>query len=71
MHIKQKLSQHRRDFTAIYECEHCGHERKGTGYDDRHFHEKVIPAMPCRECGKRGSVTTPRSTPDIPEGLVL
>jgi len=29
MKIKKIVSQHRRDFIAIYECEHCGHEEKG------------------------------------------
>ena len=51
MRIKQVLSQHRRDFVAIYECEHCGYERKGGGYDDRNYHDRVIPAMKCSECG--------------------
>lgn len=27
MKIKEIISQNRRDFTAIYQCEHCGHER--------------------------------------------
>lgn len=52
MKIKEKLSQHRRDFTAIYECENCGHEVKSTGYDDSHFHNEVIPKMKCPKCGK-------------------
>ncbi len=52
MKIKEILSQSRRDFTAIYVCEHCGYEEKGYGYDDTHFHEKVIPAKVCPKCGK-------------------
>ena len=52
MKIKEIKSQNRRDFTAIYKCEHCGHEEKGSGYDDNYFHENVIPAMKCKECGK-------------------
>lgn len=52
MRIKEILSQHRRDFRAIYECEHCGKEVKGSGYDDRNFHDNVIPKMECKECGK-------------------
>lgn len=52
MKIKTITSQHRRDFYAIYECEHCGHTHKGSGYDDGHFHGNVIPAMKCPECGK-------------------
>jgi DNA-directed RNA polymerase subunit M/transcription elongation factor TFIIS len=52
MRIKQIKSQHRRDFTAIYECEHCGNVCEGPGYDDRYFHEMVIPEMKCDNCGK-------------------
>lgn len=52
MRIKTIIRQHRRDFTAIYECEHCGREGEGDGYDDRHFHEEVIPAIKCAKCGK-------------------
>ncbi len=52
MKIKTITDQHRRDFTAIYECEHCGHEKKGHGYDDANFHENVIPAMKCDKCGE-------------------
>jgi len=52
MKIKRIISQHRRDFTAMYECEHCGHEDQGSGYDDSHFHKNVIPQMKCKECGK-------------------
>lgn len=43
MKIKTIESQHRRDFYAIYECEHCGHEHKGSGYDDANFHQNVVP----------------------------
>ena len=50
--IKQIESQNRRDFVAIFECEHCGHELKRIGYDDDYFHKTVIPAMPCSNCGK-------------------
>ncbi|MEW8091280.1 MAG: hypothetical protein AB2784_16810 [Candidatus Thiodiazotropha endolucinida] len=53
MKIKKIISQHRRDFTAIYECEHCGHTEEASGYDDRHFHENVIPDMVCSKCGKK------------------
>jgi transcription elongation factor Elf1 len=52
MKIKRIESQSRRDFYAVYECEHCGHEKRGSGYDDANFHENVIPAMECGECGK-------------------
>ena len=52
MKIKTIKSQHRRDFQAIYVCEHCGHERDGYGYDDSNFHENVIPKMTCDSCSK-------------------
>lgn len=53
MKIKKILAQLRRDFTAIYECEHCGYERKGYGYDDENFHQNVIPNMVCEGCDKK------------------
>lgn len=53
MHIKEMISQHRRDFTAIYECEHCKATKKKGGYDDSNFHRNVIPAMECEKCGKK------------------
>lgn len=52
MKIKKITSQNRRDFTALYECEHCGHEHKGIGYDDTNFHQNVIPKMECPSCGQ-------------------
>lgn len=52
MRIKKKTWQYRRDFTAIYVCEHCGYEHEGKGYDDYHYHQEVIPAWPCPECKK-------------------
>ena len=55
MKIKKILDQHRRDFNAEYECEHCGHTKKGPGYDDDHFHVEVIPLMKCTECKKTAS----------------
>ena len=53
MKIKEILSQYRRDFTAIYICEHCGYEEKSGGYDDENFHHNVIPKMRCKNCGKK------------------
>ena len=52
MKIESIISQHRRDFRAVYVCEHCGQTKEGSGYDDTYFHTKVIPAMKCPECGK-------------------
>jgi len=53
--IKSIVSQSRRDFTAIYECEHCGATDKSYGYDDSYFHENVIPKMECKQCHKKAS----------------
>lgn len=53
MQIKKITSQHRNDFSADMECEHCGHvDKLTTGYNDAFYHERVIPAMHCTECGK-------------------
>lgn len=53
MKIQKILSQNRRDFRAIYECESCGHTKEGSGYDDSHFHRNVIPDMACEKCGSK------------------
>lgn len=55
MKIKQITRQNRRDFYAVYECEHCSHTERGAGYDDANFHRNVIPEMECKECGKTAS----------------
>jgi len=52
MKIKKFTHQNRRDFYAIYECEGCGHEEEKSGYDDRNFHDNVVPNFKCNECGK-------------------
>lgn len=52
MHIKEIKTQSRRDFQAVYECEHCGHTESGPGYDDDNFHRNVVPRMECKSCGK-------------------
>jgi ribosomal protein L37AE/L43A len=66
--IKKILDQHRRDFTAVYECEHCGTTREGPGYDDANFHQKVIPAMRCGECGEKAPEDYRALTTKYPEG---
>ena len=69
MKIKEILNQHRRDFTAIYKCEHCGDEHKGEGYDDGFFHQTVIPKMKCPICNKTaGDDYRPLST-KYPDGM--
>jgi len=57
MRIKEIIHQFRRDFTAVYECEHCGFTKEGAGYDDANFHHNVIPKMRCDKCGKPASET--------------
>lgn len=53
MKIKKLISQHRRDFTALMECEFCQHqEMDNSGYDDRYYHDNVIPNMKCKKCGE-------------------
>lgn len=53
MRIKNIIYQNRRDFKAEYECEHCGNIIIEWGYDDRNFHQNVIPNMLCDKCGKK------------------
>ena len=69
MKIKEITWQNRRDFYAIYECEHCGYTKEGSGYDDANFHMNVVPDMVCPECGKKADRANyrPRGT-RCPEG---
>lgn len=62
MKIKEITSEHGNDFSAIMECEHCGHEGKLTsGYHDQFYHTKVIPAMFCKACGLNREGTAERT----------
>lgn len=71
MRIKEIKSQHRRDFTAIYECEHCNCTHESSGYDDNYFHSKVIPEMKCNNCGKKSDSNYRPLTTKYPEGKQL
>ena len=71
MRIKNKIRQSRRDFTAVYQCEHCGAERASGGYDDAHFHQNVIPTMKCHECGEVAPSNAPKTTPDVPAHVII
>lgn len=69
------ISQHRRDFSAIMECEFCGHTTKdNSGYDDSYYHENVIPNMKCNSCSHStisgGGKIEPQAT-KYPEGFVI
>jgi ribosomal protein L37AE/L43A len=74
MKINKILYQHRRDFTAVYECSFCGHTEEGRGYDDAYFHRNVIPKMICDKCGKSefgGGADYRPLTPKYPEGMQI
>lgn len=71
MKIKTIVNQHRRDFTAIYVCEHCGHEHKGSGYDDMNFHQNVVPSMICSSCGKHADDASAALEPKYPTHQVV
>lgn len=75
MRIKQMISQYRRDFKALMECEFCSQTEMNTsGYDDTYYHEKVIPDMKCKSCGKsttsEGGEVIPQAT-KYPDGFVI
>lgn len=54
MIIQKITDEHRNDFSAILECEHCGATSLLTsGYHDNRYHTKVIPAFMCEKCSKR------------------
>lgn len=71
MKIKEIKEQMRRDFFAIYECEHCGHTEKGHGYDDANFHQNVIPAKKCKKCGKTAADDYRPMATKYPEWLTV
>lgn len=65
MRILKVLSRHRADFTATLVCEHCGHEQKlDNGYDDDHYHSRVIPAITCQGCGRNRAGEIPNTPND-------
>lgn len=66
MFIKKITDRIRRVFWAIYECQFCGHEIRGVGYDNTYFHKDVIPDMECPECGKStNSDSTEHNKPPV------
>lgn len=69
MHIKKIISQHRRDFQAEYQCEHCDHVQTGRGYDDANYHANVIPRIQCKSCGKTASEDYRPLTTKYAEGV--
>lgn len=71
MKIKEITSQIRRDFRAIYECEHCSATKKGSGYDDANFHDNVIPDMECEKCGMKANKNYRPLAPMYDAGVVI
>ena len=71
MKIKKITSQIRRDFTAIYECEHCGNTETRDGYDDEYFHRNVIPAMVCVKCQRTADDSYRPLAPKYSENQVI
>jgi len=71
MKIKRFTYRNRRDFKAIFECEHCGHEKEDWGYDDANFHQNVIPDMECPKCGKKANADYMPLATRYPEGMVV
>lgn len=71
MQIQRIVSQHRRDFRAIYECEHCGHTQEAAGYDDTYFHQVVIPQKPCPQCGRTASADYRALSTKYPDSKIV
>lgn len=71
MRIVKIIGQHRRDGRAIFECGHCGHQQPGYFYDDKYFHENVIPTMQCPKCNKDRDPEYRPLTTKYPEGFQI
>lgn len=71
MRIKKIINQYRHDFTAVYECEHCGDTSEGYGYDDTYFHRDVIPKMTCSKCGRCADGSYRPLATKYPDGMTV
>lgn len=71
MKIDKIISQNRRDFRAIFKCEHCEHTEQLSGYDDNYFHHKVIPKMICKNCQKTSDENYRPLATKYPEGMQI
>ncbi len=69
MKIQKIISQVRRDFTAIFECENCSYTVEKRGYDDSYYHQKVIPKMVCPKCGHKADESFRPLTTKYPDGV--
>lgn len=62
MKIKSTHNWSRRDFSAILECDACGHEQEQKScYDDRNYYDNVIPKIACEKCGVKGTDDKPET----------
>jgi len=72
MNIKRITNQHRRDFDAILQCEHCNHEQKlEGGYDDAYYHQNVLPNIKCKKCNKTAGDNYIEKATKYPEGVQI
>ena len=74
MKLIEKLDQFRRDFTGLYECECCKKQIELKGYDDRNWHDKLVPKIKCPNCfnsTKSLGVAIDRIETKYPESLVV
>lgn len=69
MKIKDITYQNRRDFKAIFQCEHCGYEEERWGYDDANYHQNVIPNMECPKCHEKADESYRPIATKYPEGM--
>ena len=60
MKIQKITFQMGNDFYAVMECEHCGGTQElKSGYHDAFYHNHVIPAITCKNCGLNQSGENP------------
>ena len=61
MRVTDVTNREGQHFTAVYQCEHCGHRVEAYGIDTEKFLGMVVPAMVCPECGLTGETAQPRT----------
>ena len=70
MRIEKITDQHRRDFSAVMICEHCGtKDALENGYDDANYHQNVIPKMVCKICGRSAAEDYKPMGTKYPDGV--
>ena len=71
MKIVKITSTYANDFSADMVCEHCGRTAHLTsGYHDAFYHERVIPAMRCKGCGKDRSGNTEHTDEQVTPNML-